>query len=159
MKLLSIPAADVEPMGGYFYVTRPDHPSDAIYAANVIEYLSQQGVATRELVMSPDPANRSELAECLSGDALAILGTIWNLDHACIGNQTFLDAAATAQVPVIQWVLDHPSAVWPRYQHSTAENSRYLFLSAFSESYFRKFILADCRSAWTVGTGINQHSR
>lgn len=146
-------------MRRYFYVTRPDHPNDAVYAANVIEYLTKRGVATRELVMNRNPADRSELAQCLSGDALAVLGTIWNLDHSCIGSQTFLDAAATAQVPVIQWLLDHPSAVWPRFEHSTADNSAYLFLSAFSESYFRRFILPECHSAWTVGTGTNRHSR
>lgn len=141
-----------------FYVTRTEHPNEAVYAENVLEYLATIGVPAREIVMNPDGASRSELEQCLKGDPLAVLGTNWHLDHSCCGNKIFLKAAAAAGVPVIQWILDHPSARWPDFVCTNAVNSRFLFLSAFSEGYFRRFIMPKSRSAWTVGTGTSRHS-
>src|SRR5262249_14290572 len=124
---------------GYFYLARAQHPNEAIYVENLSDYLGSVGVPTREIVMRLRGADRSELAACLAGDALAVLGFNWNLDHSCIGDHHFLDAAAAAGVPVIQWFVDHASSIWPRFERTTAENSRFLFNSAYSEGYFRRF--------------------
>ena len=145
--------------GKRFYVTRIEHPNEVVYAENVLEYLALTGVPATEIVMNPDGAHRSELEQCLQPDTLGVLGTNWHLDHSCCGNQIFLQAAAAAGVPIIQWILDHPSSRWPHFTATNADNSRFLFLSAFSEAYFRRFIIPECRSGWTVGTGPSRHSR
>jgi len=142
----------------YLYFARIEHPNEAIYAENVLNYCSAVGIPARQIVMKSDGAHRSELEECLS-DAITVVSTNWHLDHSCMGDRHFMDVAADAAVPVVQWILDHPSARWPGFRRTTANNSRFVFLSPYSESYFRKYIFPVCRSAWTAGTGPNQKSR
>lgn len=142
----------------YLYYARLEHPNDAVNAENVLEYCSSSGIPAREIIMHSDGAMRSELKQCLS-DALAVISTNWNLDHSCIDDRPFLDVAAEVGVPVIQWMLDHPSALWPQFVYTNANNSRFLFESAYSENYFRRFIIPNCQSSWTVGTGPNRSSR
>jgi hypothetical protein len=142
----------------YLYFARVPHSNEAVVAENLLEFCSLAGVPAREVILSLDGRLRSELGACL-GDALAIVGCNWHLDHSCIGDRIFLDVAAEAGVPVIQWFLDHPSARWPEFVYSTAANSRFLFQSAYSETYFRKFIMPDCRSGWTATTGPNRNAR
>lgn len=142
-----------------FYVTRLDHPNEAVSAENVISYLRRSGREVCEVVMDSNAAARTQLAQCFEGAATAVFGNIWHLDHACIGNQSFLEIAARHHVPVIHWMSDHASALWPRFHRATPDNSRFLFLSPYSESYFRKYVYSDCRSAWTLGTGMSKRSR
>src|SRR5215208_1196629 len=130
------PTSEIKPAGHNalagkrFYVTRIEHPSEIVYAQNVLEYLTLTGVPATEIVMNSDGAHRPELEQSLRADTLGVLGTNWHLDHSCCGNQVFLEAAAAAGVPVIQWILDHPSARWPQFATTNAHNSRFLFLSA-----------------------------
>jgi hypothetical protein len=142
----------------YLYFARVPHSNEAVLAQNVLEFCSQAGVPAREVILNLDGSLRTELGDCL-GDALAIVACNWHLDHSCIGNRLFLDVAAEAGVPVIHWFLDHPSVRWPEFVYTTAVNSRFLFESAYSEAYFRKFILPDCRSGWSVTTGPNRTTR
>lgn len=141
----------------YLYFARVPHSNEAVVAENVLEFCSLAGVSAREVILSLDGSLRSELGDCLS-DGLAIVGCNWHLDHSCIGDRSFLDVAAEAGVPVIQWFLDHPSIRWPEFVYSTAANSRYLFESAYCETYFRKFIMPDCRLSWAP-IGPNRNSR
>jgi len=142
----------------YLYFARVEHPNEVVYAENVLTYCSAVGIPARQIVMKLDGAHRSELEKCLS-DAITVVSTNWHLDHSCMGDRHFMDAAAEAAVPVVQWILDHPSARWPEFRRTTADNSRFVFLSPYSEAYFRKYIFPACRSAWTAGTGPNQKSR
>ncbi len=144
----------------FLYLTRVDHPNEAIYTENLREYFNSVGIPTREIVMNVDGAERPELAQCLSGHAIAVLGFNWHLDHSAIGNRHFLDLARKANVPVIQWFIDHPSSRWPHFTRTRAGNSRFLFLSPYAETYFRRFVMPRCRSASVTGnTGISRHSR
>src|SRR5262249_25220794 len=143
----------------YVYITRLDHPNEVIYAENVLQYFADTGVRAREIVINKDGAHRKELSQCLQGDATAVLGFNYHLDHACVGDHIFLDLAAKARVPVIHWIVDHPSARWPQFEYASARNSSFLFLSRFSEAYFRRFIMPKCQSACTVGIGPSRHSR
>jgi hypothetical protein len=142
----------------YLYFARIEHPNEVVYAENVLDYCSAVGIPARQIVMKSNGADRSELEKCLS-DAITVVSTNWHLDHSCLGDRHFMDIAAEAAVPVVQWILDHPSARWPEFRHTTADNSRFVFLSPYSEAYFRKYIFPACRSAWTAGTGPNQKSR
>jgi hypothetical protein len=142
----------------YLYFARVEHPNEVIYAENVLDYCSAVGIPAREIVMESNGAHRSELEKCLS-DAITVVSANWHLDHSSLGDRHFMDVAADAGVPVVQWILDHPSARWPEFRHTTADNSRFMFLSPYSEAYFRKYIFPACRSAWTAGTGPNQKSR
>lgn len=142
----------------YLYFARVPHENEAIVAENLLGFCSQHGIAAREIVIHEDGRYRAELSECLA-DALAIVSPNWHLDHSCIGDRLFLDVAAEANVPVIQWFFDHPSCRWPEFVYSNASNSRYLFQSGYSESYFRRFILPNSRSSWISTYGANWNSR
>jgi hypothetical protein len=78
---------------GFVYVTRVEHPYEVIAADNLRDYFASIGVPTREIVLALDGAARSELAQCLNGDAIAVVGFNWHLDHSCIGDTHFLGAA------------------------------------------------------------------
>lgn len=144
----------------FFYVTRVDHPHEEIYGENLDDYFSSIGVPTRHIMLNQDGSRRPELAQCLNGDAIAVLGFNWHLDHSAIGKRHFLDLARRANLPVIQWLIDHPSTLWPAFVRTSAANSRFLFLSPYAESYFRRFVLPQCRSASVNGnTGTSRHSR
>ena len=143
----------------YVYLTRVEHPGEAICIENWLEYFAAVRVPAREIVLHTNGAHRSELVCCLDGSALAVLGMNWHLDHSCIGDRLFLDLAAKANIPVVHWVLDHPSAIWPRMVNTTPDNSCFLFLSPYSRAYFQRFIMPTFRSSWTAGTGPSRHSR
>jgi len=88
-----------------------------------------------------------------------VLGINAQLDHCWIGRKDFLTAAALRDIPVIHWILDHPSARWQQFAHATAENSRFLFASEFAAQYFRRYCLPDARTAATASVGPNRRSR
>jgi hypothetical protein len=143
----------------YFYIAGCDHPNDRVYWENLKEFFDSIGAATRQIMLKNEGGQRPELLQCIEGDAIAVIGHNWHLDHSWIGGTPFLVRAALDGIPVIQWFHDHPSAIWPRLMHTTAKNSRFLFQSAYSERYFRRFILPMCASGWTAGTGATQYSR
>jgi hypothetical protein len=141
-----------------FYVCHIMHPNDRVYAENLCDFFDSRHV--RHKVIEYDHTGpKTELLGALRSDAIGILGFNHALDHAWIDTTNFLAAAAEMKVPVIQWILDHPSSRWPQFSNTTPENSRFSFLSAYSEGYFRRFIMPDCRSAWMMGTGTSRHSR
>jgi hypothetical protein len=101
-----------------------------------------------------------ELKRCLHDGAIGVIGLNTLLDHSWIGAENFLDVAARANVPAIHWVLDHSSTRWPEFTHATAANSRFLFLSPFSERYFQRYALPGSVTGHTTGnTGVSRHSR
>jgi hypothetical protein len=138
-----------------FYVCAQSHPNDRIYAANVTDYFSTLGIPCSVIY----PSHGRWLGQCLSDTTLAVLGFNSHLDHAWINGQNFLHAAEAAQVPVIHWILDHPSTRWPEFNYATEANSAFLFVSQGSERYFRLYGLPNCRTGATVGVGPSYHSR
>lgn len=150
----------------FFYITRIEHPYEIIAGENLRDYFGSIGVATREIVMNLDGSDRRELARCLNGDAIAVLGFNWHLDHSSgakrifNGKKSFLHGARKAGVPVIQWIMDHPSSRWLEFARTNATNSRFLFQSKYAEAYFRRFVMPHCHSASVVGNiGASRHSR
>ena len=77
--------------------------------------------------------NRPELLQCLKKTEARILGFNSVLDHSWVGSKPFLTIAKARNVPVTQWILDHPSSRWSEFSQSTSTNSRYLFHSEYSE--------------------------
>ena len=159
---VSMPASprrkDRADRGRVFYICHSAHPNDQIYAEHVADYLTCEGIAHKRIVLNPGD-ERLELQQCLNGDALGVLGFNATLDRSRISSTSFLDAAAEANVPVIHWMFDHPSTLWPKFRHSTAANSRFLFLSEFSRHYFHRYIMSDAVSACVTTTGISAYSR
>jgi hypothetical protein len=60
-------------------------------------------------------------------------------------------------VPVIHWVLD--PAPGGQIRHATTANSRFLFLSRFSEKYFQRYALPGSLTGYVTSTGVSRHSR
>ena len=144
--------------GNTFYVCHARHEHDRIYTENVCEYLAAAGVTCKVMEFEA-PGNRPELRQCLDAGAMAVLGINAQLDHCWLERKNFLLAAARRRVPVIHWIDDHPSARWPEFTHATAGKSRFLLVSETCELYFRRYALADARTAFTAGVGPNRRSR
>jgi hypothetical protein len=138
------------------YVCHSTHENDAIYAENIAEYCSGVGIDCQRL---PFDADKSLLLQALDDEPDAVIGFNSQLDRAWLGERPFLSIAADRQVPVVQWILDHPSARWSEFSSSTADNSRYVFHSRYSERYFRQFCLPKSATSTVMGVGPNKRSR
>jgi hypothetical protein len=105
------------------------------------------------------PGRWPELRRCLDENTIGVLGFNAELDHCWVGSRDFLRAAALLDVPVIHWILDHPSARWHQFRHANAANSRFLFVSEFAARYFLRYCVPNARTAWTASVGPNWRSR
>lgn len=144
---------------GTFYLCHGPHENDPIYTENLTDFFRGRGIAV-ETIGLPADGQRLELKRCLHDGAIGVIGLNTLLDHSWIGAENFLDVAARANVPAIHWVLDHSSTRWPEFTHATAANSRFLFLSPFSERYFQRYALPGSVTGHTTGnTGVSRHSR
>ena len=141
-----------------FYVCYGPHPNDFIYAENLLEFFHAAGTAAEAIRLQPQNPQR-ELLRCLNNSTLGVIGLNVQLDHSWIDSDNFLNLAAAAEVPVIHWILDHTSSRWRQFTKATAQNSRFLFLSPFSERYFRRYALPGSLTACTVNTGQSYRSR
>src|SRR5262245_39634822 len=111
-----------------FIICHADHNHDSVFADNLTEFFLAAGIASRTIMLNHD-GQRPELAPCLQGGVLGVLGFNSQLDHSWIGNERFLGLAERHGVPVIQWILDHPSSRLLEFGNSTPANSRFLFSS------------------------------
>jgi hypothetical protein len=143
---------------GHFQICHTRHEHDRVYAENVCEYLGQIGVECKVLEFEA-PGRWPELRRCLDEDTIGILGVNAQLDHCRVGSRDFLSAAALLDVPVIHWILDHPSARWHQFRHANAANSRFLFVSEFAARYFLRYCVPNARTGWTASVGPNRRSR
>jgi hypothetical protein len=151
-------AARVTPPVGHFQICHTRHEHDRVYAENLREYFGQIGIECRAFEF--EAAGRwPGLRRCLSENTIGVLGINAQLDQCWIGSRDFLYAAALRQVPVIHWILDHPSARWHEFSHATAANSRFLFVSEFAGRYFERYCLPGARVATTASVGPNRRSR
>ncbi|MBV9557979.1 MAG: hypothetical protein JO254_12985 [Pseudolabrys sp.] len=151
-------AARSVPRAGHLQICHTRHEHDRVYAENVCEYFGQIGVECKVFEFEA-PGRWPGLRRSLTRDTIGVLGINAELDHCWIGSKDFLTAATLRDVPVIHWILDHPSARWQQFTHATAANSRFLFVSEFAAQYFRRYCLADARVASTASVGPNWRSR
>jgi Glycosyl transferases group 1 len=143
---------------GHFQICHTRHEHDRVYAENVCEYFGRIGIACKVFEFEA-PGRWPGLRRCLTADTIGVLGINAELDHCWIGSRDFLTAAALRDVPVIHWILDHPSARWQQFTHATAANSRFLFASEFAAQYFQRYCLPNARVAATASVGPNWRSR
>jgi hypothetical protein len=146
------------PHAGHLQICHTRHEHDRVYAENVCEYFSQIGMECKVLEFDT-PGRWPELRRCLDENTIGVLGLNAQLDHCRVGSRNFLAAAALRNVPVIHWILDHPSARWQEFTHATAANSRFLFVSEFAARYFLRYCVPNARAAWTASVGPNWRSR
>jgi hypothetical protein len=146
------------PGAGHFQICHTQHEHDRVYAENVCEYFGQIGMEFKVLEFEA-PGRWPGLLRCLDENTIGVLGFNAQLDQCWIGRKDFLAAAALRNVPVIHWILDHPSARWHQFSHATATNSRFLFVSEFAARYFLRYCAPNARAAWTASVGPNWRSR
>jgi len=146
------------PRAGHLQICHTRHEHDRVYAENVCEYFRQIGVECKVFEFEV-PGRWPGLRRCLTAETIGVLGFNAQLDHCRIGRKDFIAAAALRDVPVIHWILDHPSARWQQFTHATAANSRFLFVSEFAAQYFRRYCLPGARTASTASVGPNWRSR
>ena len=150
-----MPASVDQPV---FYICHAEHNHDLVFAENVTEYLASEGIKSKSISFE-EPGQRPQLRECLQDNVIGILGFNAQLDHSWIESTNFLNAAAEKNVPVIQWILDHPSSRLFEFNNSTPSNSRFLFSSANAELYFRRYGIPGALTANVACVGPNRHSR
>jgi len=138
------------------YVCHSPHENDSVYVENIAEYCANVGIDFRSVEIGSDG---SVLLDVLQDEPDSVIGFNSLLDHAWIRSDPFLTIASNRRVPIIQWILDHPTTHWPQFQHSTRTNSRYVFNSRHSEAYFRRFCLPNCVTSSVAGVGPNKRSR
>ena len=134
------------------------HEHDRIYSENVVEYLSGRDVPTI-VIQLEGGGERPELLPCLDDPVALVLGFNAALDQSWLASGRFLDIAERRRLPVVQWILDHPSARWAEFCASTATNSRFLLNSAQQQRYFETYCLPGALTAATGGVGPNWRSR
>jgi hypothetical protein len=122
------------------YICHIDHEHDRTYTENVVEYLNSKGVST-EVVQLVAGGLRPELEACLDDPEAAVLSFNFALDHSWVTSGPFLEEAERRGVPVVQWILDHPSSRWAEFYASTATNSRFLLNSEQQQRYFETYCL------------------
>ncbi len=140
------------------YVCHCGHEHDRLYAENVSEYLEANGTECKVLELG-SCGRRPELQGCLDEHTTAVLGFNSQLDHSWLPWESFMAAAARRRVPVIQWILDHPSARWSEFERTTSVNSRFLLNTRFAEQYFHRYCLVGGSSATIGGVGPSRWSR
>ena len=140
------------------YIYHLDHEHDRIYTENLIEYLVSKGVLWRSITLNAG-GYRPELQLCLDDGATAVLGYNSQLDHSWVQSGAFMEAAERRGLPVLQWILDHPSTRWPEFRASTPTNSRFIFSSDHARQYFEMHCLPGALTATAGGVGQNQRSR
>ena len=145
------------PRAGHLQICHTRHEHDRVYTENVCEYFGQIGVECKVFEFEA-PGRWPGLRRCLNRDTIGVLGINAELDHCWIGSKDFLSAAALRDIPVIHWILDHPSARWQQFTHANAANSRFLFVSEFAAQSFRRYCLPDARVASTASVGPNWRS-
>jgi hypothetical protein len=148
----------MNPIQSTFYVCRYNHPNDRVYVENILEFFHENGVYAQVIELGSD-GQRPELLACMGEDSMGVLGFNGQLAHSYIDSSSFLELAERMKLPVIQWIMDHPSTRYPDLGRSTATNSRFLFMSEFSRQYFHRHVMPDALTAATVGIGANRLSR
>jgi hypothetical protein len=140
-------------------VCHEGHENDVGYMENIFEYLSAHGLRGGFINLR-GPRATEELHDCLArGRAVSLLGFNAQLDHAWLPNEPILHAAARHGITVLQWVFDHPSARWPEFNCSNAQNSRFLFHSPYSQAYFARHCCPGAATATVGSVGPSWRSR
>lgn len=142
-----------------FYICHSGHPNNRVYAENLSEFFGSQSVAHRIIEFDPSGNKHELLVAAARSSARGVIGFNWELDHAWIDSRNFVDIAAENKVPMVHWMFDHPSAVWPRFTRNHGASSGFLFHSAYAESYFHKYVMNGCVSGHVVSSGVNHRSR
>jgi hypothetical protein len=145
-----------EPAKVYIYIV--DYEHDRTYVENIVQYLESQGVLCRSITLRADGL-RPELQLCIDDRATAVLGFNSTLDHSWLASGSFLAAAEQSGIPVLQWILDHPSNRWHEFYASTVTNSRFLLNTEQERQYFQTYCLPGASTASMGGVGPNRRSR
>jgi hypothetical protein len=148
--------AGAEPAKVYIYSV--DYEHDLTYVENVVQYLEGRGALCRSITLRAD-GFRPELQLCIDDRATAVLGFNSTLDHSWLMSGSFLAAAEQNGIPVLQWILDHPSSRWHEFYASTVTNSRFLLNTEQERQYFQTYCLPGAAAAVMGGVGPNRRSR
>jgi hypothetical protein len=135
------------------------HENDAGYTENIFEFLSASGI-DHDFRHLGTAHTRQELSGYRDDSrSISLLGFNSQIDHAWVEDEPLLLAAARHGVPVVQWLLDHPSGRWPEFNYSNPATSRFLFHSRYSQAYFEKFCCPGAITATAGSVGPSWRSR
>jgi hypothetical protein len=134
------------------------HENDVGYTENISEFLAAAHVDHDCRILST-PFTLPELLSHQEHFQTSLLGFNSQIDHSWVEDQPLVHVAARHGIPVMQWILDHPSSRWPEFNYSNPTTSRFLFHSAYSRNYFEKFCCGGALTATTGSVGPSWRSR
>ena len=137
------------------YVCHIDHEHDRTYTENLVEYFENVRVRCNVIEFHA-PGQCRELELAFDDQPTAVLGYNAELDHCWLPSGNFVTTAASRGVPVIQWILDHPSARWPQFEN--APDSCFLFNTKHAEQYFHRYCMPGALTATMGGVGPNKRT-
>jgi len=140
------------------YIAHNEHEHDRLYTENVVTYLARRGIESKVIEFDPS-GPRLALEECLTAKPTAVLGYNSQLDHSWVSSGSFVRAAARSNIPIVQWILDHPSQRWDEFISSTDRNSAFLFNTKYSERYFTRYCMPNAITGIMRGIGPSKYSR
>jgi hypothetical protein len=134
------------------------HENDIGYTENISEFLAAAQVDYDCRILS-NPFTLPELLAAQEHFQISLLGFNSQIDHSWVEDQPLVHVAARNGIPVMQWIMDHPSGHWPEFNYSNPLTSRFLFHSRYSENYFEQFCCPGATTAVAGSVGPNWRSR
>lgn len=144
--------------GSRVIISHHGHEHDVVYTENVMEFLAGQRVA-RAAVNLATQEGQARLQKYLTQPATILLGFNAQLDQSWQAAENFVTVAARRGIPVIQWILDHPSTRFEEFKLSTSENACYLVNSDYSLRYLLQFCFPGAIAGTMGGVGSSVFSR
>jgi len=135
------------------------HENDACCTENIFEFLAEHGIDHDFIDLGATSATEALRRALAHGPGTALLGFNSQIDHAWVADEPLIIAAGRQGVPVLQWILDHPSVRWPEFNYSDARTSRFLFHSRYSQAYFARYCCTGAVTATAGSVGPNPRSR
>src|SRR5580704_3329788 len=90
-------------------VCHEGHENDAGYTENIFEFLSSFGIDHDFRHLRISHTRHEILGYQEDSRSISLLGFNSQIDHAWVEDEPLLFAAARHGIPVVQWILDHPS--------------------------------------------------
>jgi hypothetical protein len=155
--MASNPTHEIRPQK--IIVCHHGHGNDVIATDNLFEFFAACGVDHDFRYLGVPYTSEELQAHQQDRCSISLLGFNSQIDHSWVEDEPLPLAAARRDIPVVQWILDHPSSRWSEFNYSRPETSRFALHSHYSKSYFERFCCAGAKTAAVGSLGPNRRSR
>src|SRR5215469_5038823 len=140
------------------YICHYGHEYDRVFTENLQEYFKRTKITAHTLELSVAQRDEQLLDLVRNANAVA-LGYNSQLDHSYINGQHFVTVASSKNIPVIQWILDHPASRWQEFSPQSFRYSAFLLNTENEKNYFDRFCAPGANIGLMGGIGPNRRAR